>query len=127
MDDAILHAALRWFPRTGHPKPACPPLPGRVREAPASRLPPPSLAQTFPPGLPTPSTSQRYSPATAASQAAVPSCGSGSDGVRPGLATEEEPVLYRRATQARIRERFGESALALIQWIIHKTRPQPGS
>lgn len=32
MNDATLHAVLRWFPLTGHARPACPPLPERVRE-----------------------------------------------------------------------------------------------
>lgn len=32
MDEATVHAALRWFPLTGHARPACPPLPDRVRE-----------------------------------------------------------------------------------------------
>jgi hypothetical protein len=32
VDDATLHAALRYFPLTGRPRPACRTLPERVTE-----------------------------------------------------------------------------------------------
>jgi hypothetical protein len=38
MDETALHAALRYFPLTGRPRPACGPLPGRVAEVTAITL-----------------------------------------------------------------------------------------